>query len=245
MKLLNWIRGCDKPEAATMKEWREWQEMAKSKHPIRFWIVEEGFDHIKYFVMWPINRLYNIKYYIVNRFITKTHTLQSHLKKGEYWDLDTRMLHCMFDELVNFVEIDKAWMRVMWGDRDIKAPKWAAGWFRTRTWRSPVAGVEYLRWEQTLTNSDGTPSEQAINATELEELYVWWKHTRHSRPEPMDVSGWNEYCDIFRGFGMLERDVTEDEMKMIQHINELENQYNQEDTEMLIRLVKIRGSLWV
>ena len=242
-KFADIIRGTQKPDYGTSKQWKEWRTEAKEKYPIRYWIVEEMFDKVQDFVYYPLDKLYNVKYWIINRYVTKTHALTSNLKKGDYWEYDTRILHCLFDELVNFVEIEKAWNQVVWRDEErekYKAPGWAFGPFRTRTWRCPEAGIDYLNWEINDPQTKGTP--QAESAQIILDLYVWWKHTRPNRPDPMDISGWSEYCDNYDIFDD-ERDP-EESGKMIDTINVIELDYYNEDTEMLKKLIDIRTSLW-
>ena len=113
-KFADWLRGTDKISAGTGKQWDDWGEAAKEAHPIRYWIAEEGLDKIQDFVNWPLDKIYGVKYWINNRFVTRTHALTSNLKKGDWWELDTRIMHCLFDELVNHVEIELAASNFRW-----------------------------------------------------------------------------------------------------------------------------------
>lgn len=99
------------------------------------------------------------------------------------------------------------------------------------------ATVEHLEWASNL-NYDGKPSCQAINATKALELYHWWKNREH-RPDPMDESGWREYCDD-KSFGL---ELTDEGKEKLDKLNELEEKYLKEDEDMMIELIKIRGSL--
>jgi hypothetical protein len=67
----------------------------------------------------------------------------------------------------------------------------------------------------------------------------------------MEESGWTAYCEMRRenGADLLDfNDKTPEEAALskaaLDRSQELENQYDQEDEEMLIRLIKIRRSLW-
>lgn len=208
-KFADFVRGTLSLECGTSEEWRDWRNTAKTKHPIRFWIVEEGFDKVQNFIMYPIDKMYDIKYWYLNRFVTKTHCLTSNLKKGDWHELDERILYCLFDELINYVEVDLAWKNIAY-DKEAaekyKIPWYALGWFRTRTWRNPQAGLDYLDWEITLTMDESwglTPDDpnynmkpdQALKAEEIVDLYNWWKNIRSNRIEPIESSGWSEYCD--------------------------------------------------
>jgi hypothetical protein len=259
-KFADWLRGVKKPLAETANGWKKWDAEAKAKHPIRFWIVEEGFDKIESFIKWPVNKLYDVKYYVVNRWIDQSHALVAHpkhIKPGQYRDFDYRILVCLFDELVDFVEIEKAYSNYRWNEEKQKGMKWwQVGRWRTRTWRSAEAGLAHLEWETTLTDeewiddkSQAKPTLQAEVAKETIALYKWWTETYPNRPDPMDESGWSAYCDDKRdrGIEFLEDDPEEDKHDtgaMHDKMREMEKAYDAEDTEMLIRLIKIRGSLW-
>ena len=265
-KFADWLRGKDKITCGTSKEWRDWERSAKAAYPIRFWIAEEGLDHIQNFINWPIDQIYNFKYWINNRFVTKTHALTSNLKRGQWQELDTRIMHCLFDELVNHVEIGLAASNFRWDDearKKYKTPFWAVGWFRWRTYRNADAAMDYLEWASNLRWSEnevgdddplcGKLTHQALGAIEIRELYYWWKNVYPNRPDPHDESGWSEWCDRRReetdgGFMAMLEDRTEEEetesRRILDRCREIEEQYEKEDTEMLIRLIKVRHYLW-
>lgn len=258
-KLADKIRGTPKPYAESRKGWNEWNKTAKVNNPIRYWIVEEAFDEIQDFLHWPIDKLYNIKYYIVNRWIDESHALvahKKHIKRGHWRDLDCRILICLFDELVDFVEIEKAYSNYRWdGDKQKGMKWWQVGKWRTRTWRSAEAGLAHLKWEMSLTDEEwleedkkheAKPTHQAEVSKEIIELYKWWTEVYPNRPDPMELSGWSAYCDS-KGdnfFGIFDEDDGVDTGPMHDKMREIEKAYDDEDTEMLIRLIKIRGSLW-
>ncbi len=127
------------------------------------------------------------KNYVHKRWITKTHYLKTGLKPGEYYDLDHRIVHGLFNELVDFVEIECA----RFANRAEKK-------YIIKNGRSAEAGLDYIDWSST---------EKIDIGEKIKELYFWWK-IRSSRPE--------EY---------------------------LEDSF-QEDTKMLIELIKIRHELW-
>jgi len=263
----DWVRGTPKKGALTSDGWAEWEDEAKRYHPVRYWLAEEALGHIQDFVTWPIRKLYDIKYYINNRWVSRTHSLTAHprdIKPGQWQDVGNRFLPCLFNELVDFVEIESAWSHIAWGDKEARAkynpPFWASGWFRWRTWRSPQAGLDHLDWAMTLTNTDycdkddpeyGTPTGQAIRAKEIKELYTWWTVTYRARPDPYDASGWTEYCEKTRLlndsrlFGSKKTPELE-ELSTRSHelLQKIEADYAAEDEAMMIRLIKARDSLW-
>lgn len=261
-KLADWIRGTDKLKAGTGDDWASWNKTAKSAYPLRYWIAEEALDKLQDIVYWIPDKLYNIKYYVVNRWIDQSHALVAHpkhIKPGKWMDLDYRMLYCLFDELVDFVEIEKAYSNFRWDSEKLKGKKWwQVGKWRTRTWRNPEAGIDYLKWEMTLTDEEwldedkkheAKPTSQAESAREILELYTWWTEIYPNRPDPHDASGWSAYCEDKRerGIGFMETDPLEDKKetrKILDISHEIEKQYHDEEEQMLIRLVKLRGSLW-
>lgn len=266
----DWLRGTPSPGALTAEGWDDWNKMAKEKHPIRFWLADEGLRYLQNFVMWPIDRLYDIKYYINNRFVSRTHALTAHprdIKPGQWQDVGYRFLPCLFNELQDYVETELAWWNLAWANKEERAkynmPWWAHGWFRIRTWRCPQAGLDNLAWQMTCDNKDYTAEDdpnygaltpQAHNAKEIYELYKWWTETYRNRPDPYDVSGWSQYCEDCRKEhgGSLWGSLRHPQNPELQtrgdaaskRLHEIEAEYEQEEEDMLIRLVKVRRALW-
>jgi hypothetical protein len=262
----DWLRGTAKLHAGTGKEWRLWEEEAKNTHPIRYWIVEEGLDAVQNFVNWPADKLNDIRYYVNNRWVSRSHSLTAHpkdIRPGQWCDTGNRFLPCLFNELVDFVEVEQAWHHVLWDEKarkEYQVPWYRRGWLRWRTWRCPEAGIAHLKWAMTLTDAEFKDLEagevpestyQAKAAKEILELYTWWKEVYPKRPDVHDASGWTAYCDMRRekGYHLLDmEDKSEEESKMCQTAldksRELELQYATEDEEMMIRLIKVRESLW-
>ena len=77
-KFANWLRGTEYPEYDSSEGWERIAKIAKAAHPVRYWIVDTLLDKIQDVVMFPQDTYYKIKYYIDNRFITKTHALTAH-----------------------------------------------------------------------------------------------------------------------------------------------------------------------
>lgn len=269
-KLADKIRGTPKLSAGTSTEWRDWRRQAKSKSKFRYWLAEEALDKLQQAVFFIPDKLYEIKYYINNRYVSRTHSLTakpSHIRPGTWCDLGDRILPCLFDELVNFVEVEQAWKNIACDDEARKkywAPFYATGWFRWRTWRSAEAGLDHLKWQQSLVSDEsmgvspddenyGKENYQAIRAKEVETLYRWYLEVYLKRPDPMDVSGWSQYCDqqrekydgdIFIGLDSKSQEDQDQSRAILDKMSLIEQQYRDEDTEMLIRLIKLREFLW-
>ena len=264
----DWIRGIEKGGAKTGRGWREWETEAKTKYPIRYWIAEEALDAVQSFLWWPIDKIHDVKYYINNRWVSRTHSLTAHprdIKPGNWCDVGNRFLPCLFNELVDFVEVELAWWHLAWSPEErhkYNMPWWAVGWWRIRTWRCPQAGLDNLAWQASLVAKEdmglepgdkgyGEPTYQAVKALEILALYKWWKEVYPNRPDVHDASGWTAYCDMRRERGdhMLDfedRSPEEAEMSRValDKSHELEQAYEAEDEAMMIRLIKIRNSLW-
>ena len=266
-KFADWVRGTAKLGAGTAEEWDEWTVAAKMKHNFRYWLAEEGIDYVQKFVYYIPDKLNDIRYYINNRWVSHSHALTAHardIKPGNWCDVGNRFLPCMFNELVDFVEIEQAWHHCIWSD-DAKTkfdvPWYRKGWLRLRTWRCPEAGMEYLRWAETLTNEEfleegekhkAEPTYQAKAAKEIIELYTWWTVTYRNRPDAYDASGWTAACEASRiaNGGRLSFSGDKDPVlkkasdKAHKLLQKIEKAYEAEDEAMMIRLIKIRGSLW-
>ena len=268
-KFADWLRGTTKLKMGTSEEWHEWESRAKRDYPVRWWLAEEGLDYLQKIVYFIPDTLYNAKYYINNRWVTRTNALTAHprdIKPGTWADVGNRFLPCLFNELVNFVEVELAWWHIAWADKDVKkqykAPWYASGWFRWRTWRCPQAGIDNLKWQAELrwtkdevgedSENLGQYTPQAIKAQEILALYGWWTEVYRNRPEPMEASGWSAYCDKMREkhdrafwIGAEKTQEERDESDRCHKLlSEIEEAYEAEDEAMMIRLIKVRHGLW-
>ena len=266
-KFADWLRGTNKLGAGTSEEWDEWRTTAQMRHNFRYWLAEEALDAVQNFVNYPMDKLNDLRYYINNRWVSCSHALTAHprdIKPGQWNDVGNRFLPCMFNELVDFVEIEQAWHYCMWNDEErakYNVPWYRSGWLRLRTWRSPEAGLAYLNWASTLTNeefldddkkSEAVPTYQATAAKEIIELYTWWTTTYRNRPDPYEASGWTEACEASRlaNGGRLSFSAEKDPVlkkasdKAHKLLQKIEKAYEAEDEAMMIRLIKIRQSLW-
>jgi hypothetical protein len=268
----DWLRGTKKLSAGTAEQWDDWTTAAQMKHNFRYWLAEEGLSHLQDFVTWPIRKIYDVKYYINNRFVTRTHALTAHprdIKPGQWCDVGNRFLPCLFNELVDFVEVELAWWHIAWADKEEKAkynaPFYATGWFRWRTWRCPQAGLDNLDWQRNLRHdvdsgwsegdpNIGLPTPQAVKAQEVLDLYRWWKDVYPNRPDAHDASGWSEYCERKRqehgetGLSFMKESANPETRALgdvaLKKTHEIEQAYDAEDEAMMIRLIKVRHGLW-
>lgn len=210
------------PEAAGLEEWDKIGEENKVKYPIRYWIAETLIPNC----WWPITRTYDkIRSYIRFGFVEKLHLIDTKLSH-DYHEVDTRLLHGMFSLLVDFVEIEKAWMEAICNE-DYKRPWWKLN----SRFKSREMGIKYLDWEITLIDSE-TDSGQGENAKIIKDLYLWWVDERPKRQDPYDLM--DEWDDMSK----------EEKSDVCKQINEIETSEYDEDSEMLKKLIEVRGSLW-
>lgn len=267
-KFADWIRGTPTGGAKSSEEWNKWRKQAQLKK-FRYWLAETALSKIEDVVMYIPEKLNSIRYYLNNRYMIRSNSLTAHkddIKPGQWCDVGNRFLPCMFNELVDFVEIECAWMHVCFSDEareKYNLPWWRKQWYTRwfKQWRNIEAGVAYLEWASSLKYDDsmwvdkkdklyGKPTPQALNSQEILKLYRWWKETYRNRPDVYEISGWSAYCNSKRDGedGLFSEEKTKEEKKevsrMLKEMRKLEEKYAKEDEEMMIRLIKIRDSLW-
>jgi len=252
-KFANWVRGTEKLHSGTSAEWSQWKKAAKAAHNFRYWLAEDFLDKVQDFIHWPTDKVKDFRYYCVNRFGDKMHYLPTRLKPGQYNEVGTRILHGLFETLVDFVEIESAWMHVCW---DKEAQKNFPGiyrpWYlRWKRGRSAGAGIAHLNWAISLGKESPY---QAKAAQQILDLYTWWKVTRPARKDTWETSGlrpfWNQmeakYSDDM--MWLLSDKMTPEENAEYKRLHDLEcaveEAYDKEDEKMLINLVKLRNDLW-
>lgn len=221
-KFADWLRGTPKLAAGTSEEWEEWETKARGFSKFRYWLADDALSFCEKVFYYPTDKIYDLKYYINNRFVTRTHALTAHprnIKPGQWCDVGHRFLPCLFNELQDFVEVELAWFNIAWdseGKKKYEAPFWSTGWFRWRTWRCPQAGLDNLDWQRNLIydtdyagmdipeDKKGKPTPQAVKAQEILDLYKWWTEVYPNRPDPHDASGWTAYCEAKRARRLAE-----------------------------------------
>lgn len=214
-KLADIIRGEKKPFALSFEDWDAWKEKQRKERPWRYWMSDTMLRKLQNLIYYPSDLCYSIRSYLKNRYVTQTHNLKTGLEKGEWYDLDTRILHALFNELVEFVEIELAHLSKY--DRNKK--------YKFKNGRCIEAAYDYFKWANNLPEeSYGTQKEDSIK---IKELYEWWTKQRPYRDDPLMT--------------ITKESHGEEYYKLI---DDIERDYEKEDTAKLIELIKIRGSLW-
>lgn len=235
-KFADFVRGTVKPQSETYEGWEQWNAQAKKAHPVRYWITEDVFDFIQNIIFWPHNKINSIGFWFKNRFIIKSHCLTAHptdIPPGQWCDLSERLLYCSFNELVNFVEIECANLE------------------RPGRGRSARLGKKYLKYCISLVYNEewgcapddplyGQPMPQAKTYSEILNLYLWWTETRPKRKDPHDESDQS----LWPWDTTLSDEEREKLRASIEKTSNIEQQYRDEDDEMLISLIRTRHHLW-
>lgn len=257
--LRTWLK-IKKPTALPFGQWTVWDDNLKKSRPIAFFFTETLPDWLEKPGEWLVDPIDDAIYYLRRRFFYRTHLLETGLEKGKYYDFQNRILHGAFNEMVKYVEQEKAWANIRWDDESRKkynVPWHVSNWYlRWRPWSSPQAGMDHLIWEMNLDPEENDSQRQI--AEELYILYIWWKEIRVKRDIDTDAyveSGLEEFYSqmdlkygknqwgVFSNRSMTPADRQEyDRLSKINH--DLEEQWQREDDEMLARLVKIRRSMW-
>lgn len=239
-KFADFVRGEKKPYALTQEEWQDWKNSLKQKHPFRYYLSEVILNKIQNIVYFPSDIFNSIRSYIDNRFVTKTHYLKTGLKPGVYHELDERIIYGLFNELKEFIEREQAHIQSWHAEKKYKFIKG----------KCPEAGIDYLKWASELKYDEscgmskedpnyGEPTHQALSSRKILELYNWWNN-RPNRKDPMDLSGWSEYCKTKK----LGTQTDEEGKEILDKLQKIEEEQEKEDDEMLIELIKLRKSLW-
>lgn len=232
------------PWALSSPGWRLFNDEYKRVAPIRYWFTHT----FRYKTILPIKWKYNkICDWIRYRTYDKYHIVSTGLEPG-YYDKDHLMLNVNFNLLKDFVEIECA-SREYWSSDEPKSffAKHVPFYNIIVSFRRPDLGIKMLEWETTLDDPTLPPHQQcvhqAIHAREVLSLYKWWVKERPSRVEispssalPPEVDPFDQY-DRNTPEGKLYSDLMDKSFKQ-------EEEWHNEDTENLIRLMKIRRGLW-
>jgi hypothetical protein len=228
------IRGNKKPFALELNKWDEWKTHQQKERPFRFWLSDTVLDKLQDIIYYPLDIYREIKFYIRNRWIDKTHYMKTGLTPGHYYEFDHRLIHSMFNELVDYVEIELSHLS-QW-DRDKK--------YHFKNGRCIEAAYDYFEWasKDKNINEHGKKvySEFAKNTKKVKKLYEWWKNIRPNRLDPMDASGWSEYYDNVEN----NKSQKSNGKKELARLTKIEEQYDKEDENMMIELIKLRKTIW-
>lgn len=157
---------------------------------------------------------------------------------ANYWDKDTILLYAVMQLVVDFVEIECAFM-------ELDAPYtlrqtinlWLPWFLRSdEVYRNRELGLKHLEMlERFYGDKANGPSDIP---KVIRDVYLWWKDVRPNRPDPGDASGLNKY---------MKQTQKKDDKKverLILAADKVEAQYEREDTAMLKKIIDVRNFMW-
>ena len=234
--------GIDKPQFAEIHKWEDIDARIRRQQPVGWFLTETLPDFIEDVHRIITSPYYNTRYYIRNRFYRKTHVLRTDCPPGQYWDTDERILTALANAIIDYVEVELAFKHQWCGSDEVPNAVW-------RNRRCPELGLKYLEWEMTLDDPAldeySRADSQAKTSREIKVIYDWAK-ARPDRPDPMEISGWSEFCAKYPSMWRKQEtpEQAEESAVALKKLREIEAQYEQEDEDMLIRIIKVRRSLW-
>lgn len=226
------------PRSLPLGSWGVRDEKLKRRFPIRFFVWDTIPDFYRYSIR---NRYRGAKNWVRFRTWDRYDLIRMEISK-DYHDPDYRMLHANFQILKDFVEIELAAMQSIdsRGDEDVSTflKKFGKHFrrFKRKNIRNGELGLEHLKWE-----IEETSGHQQISALEKRNLYLWWTQERPLRADPYESPLFHDPLAAMDLKSMFQGPHNRALMKAR---SALEAFYEAEDEEMLIRLMKIRRSLW-
>lgn len=195
----------------TSEDFDSYESWLKEKHPYvyRLELIMDKFQNLFCFIP---EKTRKIKSYITNRFITKTHYLNTKLEKGQWFDFDTRVFYGLMNEFQSYVENEVAEMNKILSDKPLLKER--------KDWTKRDWALNYFDWE-----INETSEHQSEAAKIKKEIYLWWLDVYPKRVDPYDLSSERDIESYHKTWNEIERQTAE-------------------DTEMLIKLIKVRGSCW-
>jgi hypothetical protein len=167
------------------------------------------------------NPVSNVWWWLKYRLLNRLHVVQIRSLEPGYYDIDTRLFHAAFDLLVEYVEVELAWSGFL--GAEIRLPWWQSQRAYVKAHAVELAN-KYFDWA---IDDPEVGQEQGNSAKEIRALYEWYKLDRPRRQATKDMWVYNK--DSHSKYTLLAN---------------LNDQYENEDTDNLIRLVRIRNHLW-
>lgn len=179
------------------------------------------------------------------------HIINTKLTPG-YYEIDDRILHANFSVLVDYVESELAWTYYLWNKKEKNLSHPVPFWRRKFTeFRSKEYGLAAIDWD--INESSWEPQKE--KGKKVLELYKWWTEIRPNREDPWvkvnKVSEEESMDEIFthtpNGDGTYTvemKPLSARYRKALQVANNKEREQYEEDTRMLVKLMKIRETLY-
>jgi len=123
----------------------------------------------------PFEQLLDLKYYLKNLIFRRHHIIKTGLKKGQWYDTDTRMLYGMMNMLVSYIEDEKPFEIIEWDEddthRNVKEEILAIKeWWDNYHNREAEIGIALHDWhEEKFSGCEGDEWLKRINSKDTDE----------------------------------------------------------------------------
>lgn len=249
-KFIRWMK-FNPPYAANADEWVEFDTRFKAEAPIRYTIsrgiVRRTYWKVKFFFSRNFCR-------ILDRTLDRKHVVDTGLNPG-YHNTQTRMLYVNFSLLVNFVENECS---RMYASSSTEKMFNLFGWKAFLPWRIRMTlkrnpeyakkyGVEYLSWSR---DSERARGLEVKHLEDIIFLYKWWTEERPNREKfksPISDKldpGDHIMLTSTKKWKEENPELVEQLERYMEGRREQEQQWEEEDSSMLIRLMKVRAYLF-
>jgi len=142
-------------------------------------MIDSILDGVQDAIYMPLDFIHSIDIFIRNRFQTQTHVLKSNLEKGVWHEYSQRIAIVISDSFIDWMESEYCGCDKFDADKLINTHLWEISLKRDERKVIEVDDPEY-----------GTPTNQAIAAKKLFEIYQYWKYQRPAMIEAEVLSGW-------------------------------------------------------
>ena len=205
----------DMPDALPWGGWTKWDAVTKKKHPIS-WIF---LDTIPDFISDCYRPIRDAYYHLKCKYVLKHHHIKIDVGRffvGNDWNAD--------NPLRNYHWLDTD-TKILFGNFQIL--------------------VDFVEKEKDIVDWSADPKTQEVYE-EFTELYKWWTEERPNRPDayPSVTDYGLDHEEIFGPAADRNNPAYREWSKAVADAGLKEEEYNNEDTEMLIRLITIRDYLW-
>lgn len=249
-RFIKWIK-FNPPYAANADEWVEFDTRFKEEAPIRYAIsrgaIRKRYWRVKFFFSRNFHR-------VLDRTLDRKHIVNTGLNPG-YHNTSRRILYANFSLLVGFVENECS---RMYASSSSERMINLFGWKAFLPWRIRIAlkrnpryakeyGLEYLYW------SRDSEKERGLEVAYLDDtisLYKWWTEERPNREEyksPLsDIRKPDDHIMLTstKKWKAENPELAKELEAYSEKRRAQEQQWEDEDTAMLIKLMKIRVKLF-
>jgi hypothetical protein len=255
---------------AHQQTYKEWKENFKTNRPITYWLTETMPKYYAVLLDKIDDKWYDVKDKLGNFLIHRSDRWKTGVSRWDYESADELMLQVNFEQYVEFVETVFAhrYIRTM-VHRNRKADpdgeeekKWvkidkAAGRYpllRWKKYRNKEYALQYLHQQMAIPHDGYTPADEIRRLCRAMCLYVWWTQVRPNRGESEERSGLKAFRDRMTAkhgdkemawtYSSLTKEEQDEYGKLMNADDDLEQKWLDEDTDMLVLLVKERRNLW-